>query len=75
MIPRVDFGRRDVKIANEIYGYSHAAAMGKMKHPRKGQKMDRTSEYITSPVPPEILKHYRKVHIDMDILYINRVAQ
>jgi len=74
MIPGVDFGRRDVKIANEIYGYNDGAAMGKMKHPRKGQKMDRTSEDVTSPVPPQILKHYRKVHLDMDILFINGVA-
>ena len=33
VIPNVDFGRRDVKIAREIYGYSAGAAMGKMKHP------------------------------------------
>ena len=35
-IDRVDFGRRDVKIANKIYGYSKGAAMGRFKHPRKG---------------------------------------
>ena len=39
-IDGVDFGRRDVKIANEIYGYSKGAAMGRYKHPRKGVKMD-----------------------------------
>ena len=38
MIPGVNFGRRDVKIANEIYGYSQGAAMGKMKQPRKVYK-------------------------------------
>ena len=32
-IEGVDFGRRDVKIANEIYGYSKGAAMGRFKHP------------------------------------------
>ena len=32
-IEGVDFGSRDVKIANEIYGYSKGAAMGKFKHP------------------------------------------
>ena len=74
MILGVNFSRRDVKIANEIYGYSQGAAMGKMKHPRKGQKMDRTTEDVTSPVPPQILKHYRKIHLDMDILFINGVA-
>ena len=74
MIPGVDFGHRDVKISNEIYGYSNGEAMGKMKHPRKSQKIDRTSEDVSSPVPPQILKHYRKIHLDMDILFINGVA-
>ena len=31
----IDFGRRDVNIANEIYGYSKGAAMGRFKHPHK----------------------------------------
>ena len=42
-IEGVDFGRRDMKIANDIYGYSNGAAMGRFKHPRKGVKMDRTT--------------------------------
>ena len=37
-ITGVDFGRRDVKIANKVYGFSDA--MGKMKHSRKGKKME-----------------------------------
>ena len=52
-IPNIDFRRRDVKIANKIYGYSAGAAMGKMKHPRKGHKMERMTEdtnYITGPL-------------------------
>ena len=32
-IKGVDFGRRDVKIAHKIYGYSKGAAMGRFKHP------------------------------------------
>ena len=36
-IEGVDFGRRDVKIANELYGYSKGAAMGRFKtSPKKG---------------------------------------
>ena len=38
-IDGVEFGRRDVKIANEIYGYSKGTAVGRFKHPRKGVKM------------------------------------
>ena len=35
-IEGVDFGRRDVKIVNEIYGYSKKAVMGRFKlKPRK----------------------------------------
>ena len=32
-IEGVDFGRRDVKIAKEKYGYSKGDAMGRFKHP------------------------------------------
>ena len=74
VIPGVDFARRDVKIANEIYGYSKGAAMGKWKHPRKGQKMDQTTEEVCTPVPSNILQHYGNIHLDMDIMFINKVA-
>ena len=37
-IEGVDFGRRDVKIVNKIYGYSKGAAMGRFKHPPKRDK-------------------------------------
>ena len=63
-----------MKIANDIYDYSKGAAMGKFKHPRKGVKMDRTTEDMAAPVPPTIMKYYRDVHLDIDILFVNRVA-
>ena len=71
-IEGVDFGRRDIKIANEIYGYSKGAAMGRFKHPRKGVKMERTTEDVTAPLPPKILEHYKDIHLDIDILYVNQ---
>ena len=74
VIPGVNFGRRDVKIANKIYGYSKGAAMGKWKHPRKGQKMDQTTEEVCTPFPSNILQHYGNIHLDMDIMFINNVA-
>ena len=73
-IEGVDFGRRDVNIANKIYGYSKGAAMGRFKHPRKGVKMDITTEDIAAPVPPEIMKHYKNIHFDIDILFLNKTA-
>ena len=74
VIPGVDFGGRDVIIANEIYGYSEGAAMGKLKHPRKGQKMNRISEDVGKSLPPKILDHYKNIHLDMDIMFVNGVA-
>ena len=73
-IEGVDFGRRDVDIANEIYGYSKGADMGRFKHPRKGVKMDRTTEDIAAPVPLEIMKHYKDIHLDIDILFVNKTV-
>ena len=54
-IEGVDFGRCDINIANKIFDYSKGAALGRFKHPRKGLKMDRTSEDIAAPVQPEII--------------------
>ena len=62
-----------MKIANEIYGYSKGKAMGKFKHPRKGIKMDRTTEDVATPVPPEIMEHYKNIHLDIDILFVNKI--
>ena len=69
----INFGRRDVKIANEIYGYSTCAVMGKFKHLHKGVKMDRTAEDVAIPVPPEVMKHYKNIHLDIDLLFVNKI--
>ena len=50
-IDGVDFGRRDVNIANTIYGYSKGVAMRRFKHSRKGVIMDRTTADIAALVP------------------------
>ena len=70
----VDFGRRDMKIANEIYGHSKGAAVGRFRHPRQGVKMDRTTKDVTAPLPHKILEHYKDIHLDIDILYVNQTA-
>ena len=69
-IPNIDFGRRDVKIANEIYGYRAGAAMGKMKYPKKGHKMERVTEDTISPVPSNVFENYKSNHLDIDLLFI-----
>ena len=73
-IDGVDFGKRDVDIANKIYGYSKGAAMGRFKYPRKSVKMDRTTKDIGTPVPREIMKHYKGIHLDIDILFVNKTS-
>jgi len=40
----VHFLMTQIVAENDIYGYSLGAAMGRFKHPRKGIKMDRTTE-------------------------------
>ena len=32
-------------------------------------KMDRTTEDVATPVPPEIMEHYKNIHLDMDLLF------
>ena len=63
-----------MKIANEIYGYSKGTAVGRFKHPPKGVKMDRTTEDVAAPLPPKILEHYKDIHLDIGILYVNQTA-
>ena len=46
----------------------------KFKHPPKGIKIDRTAEDIVVPVPPKIMEHYKFVHLDLDVLFVNGVA-
>ena len=48
--------------------------MGRFKYPHKGVKMDRTTKDIVIPVPPEIIKHYKDIHLDIDILFVNKTA-
>ena len=62
-IPNVDFGRQDDKIAKQIYDYSAGAANGKMKHPRKGHKMERVTKDTISPVPLSVLENYKNIHL------------
>ena len=72
-IEGIDFGRRDVKIASKIYRYSKRAAMRRFKHPQKGVKMDRTTEDVAAPLPPKIIEHYKNIHLDIDMLYVNQM--
>ena len=72
-IEGVDFESRDVKIANAIYGYSKDAAMRRFKHPHKGVMMDRIPEDLAAPVPHTIMEYYSDIHLDIDILFVNKI--
>ena len=47
--------------------------MGRFKHPRKGVKMDRTTKDLAAPVPPTIMEYYSNIHLDIDILFVNKI--
>ena len=66
-IEGVDFERIDVNITSDIYGHSKGSAMRRFKHPHKGVKMDKTIKDIEASVPPEIMKNYKYLHLDIDI--------
>ena len=34
--------------------------------------MDRTTEDVAAPLPPKIIKHYKDIHPNIDILYVNQ---
>ena len=47
--------------------------MGSFKQPGKGVKMDRTTEDIAAPVPSDIMKHYKDIHLSIDTLFMNKI--
>ena len=36
--------------------------------------MDRTTEVIVAPVPPEIMKLFKDIHLDIDIIFVNKTV-
>ena len=35
--------------------------------------MDRTTEDVATPVPPEIMEHYKNIHLDIDLLFVSKI--
>ena len=35
--------------------------------------MDRTTEDLAAPVPPTIIEYYSDIHLDIDILFVNKI--
>ena len=66
-----EYNRQDIRIANKIFGPSHAALKGKWT--KRAQKMDRIAETIRNDIPSDILSEYRNIHLDIDIMYVNKI--
>ena len=47
--------------------------MGRFKHTRKEVKMDRTTEDLAAPVSPTIMEYYSNIHLDIDVLFVNKI--
>ena len=35
--------------------------------------MDRTTEDVATHVPPEIMEHYKNIHLDIYLLFLNKI--
>ena len=63
------FNRRDIQIENMIDGPSFVAINGKStKDPNKMNQF-----YILTDIPKEILDTYKKIHLDIDIMFMHVV--
>ena len=62
------FNRRDIQIVKKIYGPSVVAVKGKST---KQQNKMKCSDIFTN-IPKEILDAYGKIHLDIDIMFMNK---
>ena len=70
VIGRNGFTRRDIKLANEIYGRDVAAL--KRKTTKKGSKMQNEDE--VTDLPAHIIKNYSSVSLYIDVMHVNRIT-
>lgn len=69
MIGNTPYNRRDLRIANNIYGRSVSSLKGKST--KQKSKLPREDE--TSDLPPHIVEHYKEVHLGIDIFFVNQM--
>ena len=50
------------------------AASERWEEARGGRRPPQPTALGGPGIPPEILKHYKNIHLDMDIMFINEVA-
>ena len=67
-----EFNRRDIRIANKIFGPNRGAIRGKWN--KRPNKMERPGVEIATDVPEEVLSEYRDIHLDVDMMYVNGIG-
>ena len=35
--------------------------------------MNRTNELMAAPIPPMIMEYYSNIHLDIDVLFVNKI--
>ena len=70
VVGNCQFNQRDIRIANKIHGKSVAELKGKST--KRKAKMSRID--MKRDVPKEIMDAYQKIHLDIDIMCVNKVA-
>ena len=69
VIGNTPYNRRDLRIANDIYGRSVNSLKGKST--KRTSKLPREDE--TFDLPPHIIENYRDVHLGIDIFFVNQM--
>ena len=67
-----EFNRRDIHIANKIFGPNQGAL--REKWTKRPNKMERPGVEIATDIPEEVLSEYRDVHLDVDMMYANGIG-
>ena len=67
-LPNCPVTRRDILVAEDIYGPNLGSVKGKTPTKKVEHVQDNTD-----PVPPDILKRHGQISIAIDIMYVNKV--
>ncbi len=71
MLGTCQYNRRDIRIAHKIFGPSKAAIEGKSTKCKAN--MDR-QDHVVEDLPPEVMSEHCDVHLDIDIIFVNKIA-
>ena len=69
LIGNTPYNRREINIANKIYGPSMNSLKGKLT--KRKSKLPREDE--KSKLPSYIIENYQNIHIGIDIFFVNQM--